>query len=176
MLNHAARNIWGGRAIFSRPTLNSVKYFLNALFLLSIATLSCNKPDGDGGITPVDRSWKVGSTTYKVNNYSQSGETYSAYDTGGSSINFSFASYPPAAGSYRVVGDTATLGAGQVKVYVGSFGTSANTYCSTGSDGVSATVSFENSKIRIVLPDTWAKKISGSSDSLKISATLAPFQ
>lgn len=153
-----------------------MKHFLSALSLLALATLSCNKPDnnnGGGGTPSVERSWKIGSTSHKVNNYAQSGETYSAYDVDGNSINFTFSSYPPAAGSYRVIADTATLGAGQVKVYTASFGSSANTYVATGSDGVNATISFESSKIKIVLPDTWIRKLSGS-DSLKVSATLSP--
>lgn len=151
-----------------------MKYRLPALALLAAVTASCSKSDSS---TPAaGRFWKVGDTLHRVNNYSQSGRFYDAYDTSGASISFAFASYPPAAGSYRVVADTATVGAGQVKVNVGTFATSANNYVATGNDGVSATVSFENNKIKIVLPDTWAKKQYGGTDSLKISATLAPFE
>lgn len=158
-----------------------MKTLFTALALLGIAVVSCKKSDdtntgngGSGGGGSNARTWTVGTRSYTVNNYARSSETYSAYDIDANSINFTFSSYPPPAGSYRVVNDTADLGAGQVKVYTGSFGTSANTLKATGSDGASATVSYVNDKIRIVLPETRAAKSPGNVDSLKISATLSP--
>jgi hypothetical protein len=166
-----------------------MKPVLATLALLSIVTFSCKKsedntstnpPAGGGGTTTTERSWRVGGssgTVYKVNNYTRSSETYSAYDTAGNSINFTFESYPPVTGSYKVIDDKATFGAKQVKVYVGKSGSSANTYVATGSNGVSADITVVTSnlgtQLKIVMPETWAVKLGGT-DSVLIAATLSP--
>jgi len=158
-----------------------MKPILATLVLLSLATFSCKKSDDNtsnpgGGTTTTERLWRVGGTTgttYQVNNYTRANETYSAYDKDGNSINFTFASYPPATGSYKVIDDKATLGSNQVKVYIASFGSSAGTYTATGSNGVSADITVVGTQLKIVLPETWAVKLGGT-DSVKIAATLSP--
>src|SRR5687768_14623498 len=90
--------------------------------VLLLLTASCNKSDDDTNNTNTGSTWKVGSTTYKVNNFTTASETYSAYDTAGNGISFSFSTFPPPAGTYAVIGNTASLGAGQVKAAVFTFG------------------------------------------------------
>ena len=139
--------------------------------LLCLLTASCNKAD-DTPTTTTNNYWKAGATTYKVNNYTKTGDMYYAYDTSFNGISFSFATFPTTDGTYTVVDRATTLGAGQVEVDV--FGpVSGSTYFSTGSDHTVATVTVTSGKLKITLPDTWVKKAT-TDDSIKISANLGP--
>ncbi len=139
------------------------------LLAFSLLTISSCKKENTS--TPAAKSqWTLGSTTHTVNSYAKTNESYYAYDAEGNGIGFSFAAYPTTAGSYTVINDDSTLEAGQVKVFV--FGTIAgNTYFSTGTENKKAEVSFENSKIKIALPEVWVKK-AFTDDSLRASASL----
>jgi hypothetical protein len=145
--------------------------FYIAILLLSSSFIACNKDDDT--ITPpatINKTWKLGSTTYTVNNYARANETFQAYDAAGNGVHFSFSTYPTADGTYNVVSSSATLGANDVSVL--AFGSSSGTsYFSTGNDNTKATIKVvSSSTLRVTLPDTWVAK--PGADSLKLSANL----
>lgn len=139
-----------------------------AMLFLAIAISACKKSDDDKPAT-IDNTWKLGTTTYTVNNYAKANETFQAYDKAGNGVHFSFKTFPAADGNYNVVGRTATLGANDVSIL--AFGSNmGSSYFSTGNDRIVASVKIiSGSRLRISLPDTW---MAGGSDSLKLSATL----
>ena len=154
---------------------------LSALLILAIiGTASCKKTEDNtpqtGGpiFSGQGRQWTIGDKTYTVNNYSKTSDNnYTAYDTAGNGIGFSFSPYPTTADNYTIINDDSTVGPQQVSVFV--FGSvSGNTYFSTGTENKTAAISFENGKIKIVLSGVWVKK-AYSNDSLKASANLIPF-
>lgn len=140
--------------------------------LCASSIIACNKSDDDSTTTPaaVNKTWKLGATTYTVNNYARANETFQAYDVAGNGIHFSFGTYPTAGGTYNVVSSSATLGANDVSVL--AFGSNSGTsYFSTGNDNIKATVKLVSaSTLAITLPDTWVAK--PGADSLKVSANL----
>ncbi len=146
-----------------------MKYISTLLVLALGVTASCNKSEDNPVTPPATKSqWTLGSNTYKVNNFTKTSDTYYAYDTAGNGIGFSFAPYPTAAGSFAVINDTVSLGPQQVKVFV--FGSnSGTTYFATGEDAKSAAVSFDGSRIKIVLPEILVKR---GNDILKATANL----
>lgn len=141
-----------------------------ALVLIATSLISCKKSD-DGSGASASKTWKLGGTTYTVNNYAKASETFEAYDKDGNGVHFSFAAFPAADGSYNVVSGAAGLGPNDVSVL--AFGSnSGSSYFSTGNDHIVATVQVINAtRLHIVLPDTWVKK-AGLDDSLKLSAKL----
>ena len=149
-----------------------MKSLSTLLVLALLSTASCKKTE-DSVYTPPERGkWTLGNTTYSVNSNSSSGELFYSYDTSGNQISFAFKSFPPPAGNYTVINDTAQITAQTVKVFV-SGPVSGNTYFSTGTENKAAEISFEMDKIKIVLPEVWVKK-AYSDDSLKVSANLIP--
>ena len=143
------------------------------MLLALSSTIACNKSDDDSTPPPpaaVNKTWKLGTTTYTVNNYARSNNDFQAYDAAGNGVHFSFGTYPTTGGTYNVVSSTATLGAADVSIV--AFGNSGGTsYFSTGNDNVRATVTvISASTLGITLPDTWVAK--PGADSLKLSANL----
>ena len=150
-----------------------MKNVLPALTLLSLLATSCSKSD-DSTPQVKHNTWKLGTTTYTVNNYAtNTTDDFQAYDKLGNGLNFSFASYPPADGNYRVVDRTASLGPNEMKVL--AFGSaSGSSYFATGSDNTVAVVKvLGTSRVSISLPDTWVVK--GGTDSLKLSVDIGEF-
>ena len=142
-----------------------------AVVLCTASVTACNKSDDDSTApATVNKTWKLGATTYTVNNYARANETFQAYDVAGNGIHFSFGTYPTAGGTYNVVSSSATLGANDMSVL--AFGSNSGTsYFSTGNDNIKATVTLVSaSRLGITLPDTWVAK--PGADSLKASANL----
>ena len=143
-----------------------------AILLAISSTIACNKSDDDSTTPPAtgNKTWKLGTTTYTVNNYARASETFQAYDAAGNGIHFSFATFPTTGGNYNVVNSSATLGANDVSIL--AFGSNSGTsYFSTGNDNTVATVRIiGTSTLGITLPDTWVAK--PGADSLKLSANL----
>ncbi len=143
---------------------------LPCLLAALLFAASCKKSD-DGGTVTKSNTWKLGATSYVVNNYAKASETLEAYDKTGNGVFFSFATYPTADGVYNVVGSAASLGPNDVSIV--AFGsTSGTSYFASGAGGTKATIKVINNsfRLRISLPDTWVVK--GGTDSLKLSAEL----
>ncbi len=141
-----------------------------SILLLTVSAISCKKSDSNPAATAM-KTWKLGTTTYTVNNYAKSSETFQAYDKTGNGIHFSFSAFPTADGVYNVVSNSASLGSGDVSII--AFGSATgSTYFSTGGDNIKATVKvISSSRLQIALPDTWVKNPT-TSESLKLSASL----
>ena len=145
---------------------------LLACMILLCAAVACKKTD-DGGTTPVNtpgKTWKLGATTYTVNNYAKFSTEFQVYDKTGSGMIFTFPAFPTADGNYNVVGSSATLGPNDVQVV--AFGsTSGTSYFATGEDHTVAAVKVISATVlAIKLPDTWVVK--GGTDSLKLSTDI----
>ncbi len=140
--------------------------------LLAITLFAACKKSDDSTPATKYNTWKLGATTYTVNNYAKASETLEMYDKAGNGVFFTFAAYPTADGIYNVVGNSASLGPKDVSIT--AFGSASGTsYFASGSDGTKATVkpvSGSTLRLRISLPDTWVVK--GGTDSLKLSAEI----
>jgi hypothetical protein len=140
-----------------------------ASFIVLCITVSCNKSDDDD--TPAaGKTWKLGTTTYTVNNYAKANEDFQAYDIAGNGMIFSFKTFPTVEGNYNVVNGWSMLGPNDVSVV--AFGSSSGTsYFSTGYDHTVANVKILSpTRLAITLPETWVLK--SGSDSLKLSANI----
>jgi hypothetical protein len=151
-----------------------MKYALSLVSIVFLmSAIACNKSDDDNGgnqgTTP-GKTWKLGSTTYTVNNYTKTSGEFQVYDVPGNGMIFSFRDFPTTDGSYNVVSNTATLGPNDVSVVAFS-PVSGTSYFSTGRDSTVASVKVMSaSRLAITLPDTWVVK--GGTDSLKLSANI----
>jgi hypothetical protein len=147
-----------------------MKLLLSVLALVCLLAVSCNKPD-DAPPAAKNNTWKLGATTYTVNNYaSNTTDDFQAYDLAGNGLNISFAALPTADGSYNVVGNSSSLGPNDIHVV--AFGpVSGNSYFATGYDHTIATVKvLSATRFAVSLPDTWVVK--GGTDSMKLSVNI----
>ena len=147
-----------------------MKQLLPALSLICLLATSCSKSD-DSTPAVKNNTWKLGTVTYTAKSYATNTfDDYQVHDTLGNGLIFTFASYTPADGNYRIVDRTASLGANEMKVL--AFGSvPGNSYFTSGYDNTVATVKVLGSaRINISLPDTWVAK--GGTDSLKLSVDI----
>jgi hypothetical protein len=163
-----------------------MKKLFIASFVFSVLLGSCKKKE-DATPAPSSSSipsngWKLGTTTYTSVVVAKSGPNsitaMDAMPSGGSptanTFNVFFSAFPTASGSFSVVQypSATPLTATQIGVTAAIFA-SSSTYASTGTDGVSATVTVTGGKIKVELPEVWVKKTGASStDSLKLTGTL----
>jgi hypothetical protein len=126
--------------------------------------------------------WILGTTTYSSVVVGRSGpDVITAMDAmpaGGAitanTFNVFFSAFPTASGTFTIVQypSASPLTASQIGVTAGLYATSTS-YASTGTDGISATVTVTGGKLKIEVPEVWVKKTgTGATDSLKITGTI----
>ena len=86
----------------------------------------------------------------------------------GGTLSMRFKTFPTGTGTYKIV--RIAKANNEMEIAAGSTATPIG-YATTGSDNVSATVTFNNGKMTVAFPDTWAKAVNGT-DSVQISANV----
>jgi hypothetical protein len=166
-----------------------MKKLLLSIVSAGILVASCSKKDDPAPTTPTTTTptiptdgWKLGATSYTSVVVARTGpNSISAFDAvpSGSSptsntLNVFFSAFPTASGTFAIVQypSASPLTATQIGV-TAAVTASSSTYASTGTDGISATVTVSGGKIKVELPEVWVKKTgSGSTDSLKVTGTV----
>jgi hypothetical protein len=155
--------------------------FMVAIFLNII---SCKKDSNDNNNTnnnPPSNGWKLGATSYNaVQVVKLNDRSMAAFDsipnngtnpTNANSCLIRFGTAPTANGTYKIIGATASsIGANEISVSA-KLKNNINSYISTGTDNINATITITNGKLKVAFPDVWVKQF-GTTDSVKLSASL----
>lgn len=150
------------------------KFLFGFAALAVLATASCKKDD-DSSSTP-SNTFKIGSESYTVSNFTMLNNTILLTNTGGataaSSLTFTFGSgtATPSAGSYKIVSNPDETN--EVAIAASTFRNSAIAGY-TSQDGTSAmlTLTKDGDKLVLTLPEVDVKQQIGGSEVVKISAS-----
>jgi len=148
--------------------------------LATMAFSSCSKdddgPDNHGLNT---NTWMLGGKTYTAasvaritGNTALVGRDHPNSTGDVNQCSISFGSFPLTSGSYSIGNVT---GPNQIApAALINEGGVDRVYVATGNDHLTAQVLVTNSKISVLIPEVWAKRLGGT-DSLKLAANLIEF-
>lgn len=142
---------------------------LSAVVLTLIASCSHTNSASPNSYTFKGTSYNAATITASVSGGVLQATNLSATNTVNiTNTNIAFGAFPTTSGSYRVVNYNNTPASNEV--VIGFADAAGTTYFSTGSENQNATVTVNNGKVSISVPNVWLQSTISQSDSGQYSA------
>ncbi len=153
-----------------------MKKILLSTAAMALLFTACKKDDNSNNNQTNSGTFKIGTKSYNA----QLVQVYDSLagffvhaaspDNGTGTLMISFASTPTTSGSYAIVNRQSALpDPGQIHLLGNSGGI---VYSATGSDNKNATVTVNGNNVTVSFPESYAKNVSGGTDSLQISGNV----